>query len=97
MECGTVVSTNCSPLVHCGEEAVWVRVAGTLLHFSIAHHKTPISGEIHCNSYWTIIVKDMPIIGSAGVSRCRQLCSIITELCREHVCTSDTIKAVANK
>ena len=97
VECSTGISTNCSSLVHCGEEAIWVRVVSTLLCFSIAHHKIPFSGEIHYNTYWTITVKDMLVSSSTGVSCYRQFCSIVTEFYRKHVCTSDTVKAVANK
>ena len=97
MECSTVISIDYSTLVHSGEEAMWVRVVGTLLYFSIAHHEAPISGEIHFNTFWTITVKDMSIIGPARMSRCRQCCAIVIEFHREHVCASDTIKTVANK
>ena len=75
---------------------MWIRVAGTLLRISFVCHKIPIIEEIHYNTYWTAIIKDMPLSGSTSLPCHKQFYSTIIGLCRKHVCATDTDKAMAS-
>ena len=97
MEYCPVVSSDRPALVYSGEEAVWFRIAGTLLPRSIADYKIPSCGEILCSTYRTPSLKNLLVTRSSRLPNHEQFSSTLPEFCREHVRTTDAVKTMANK